>query len=441
MTAAASPPALYEIADGGRLRLHFHRGQYRAWQSKKRFVVVLAGTQSGKTTYGPFWLAREISACGPGDYVAVTSTYDLFKLKMLPAMRECFEHVLGIGRYWGSNRILELSDPATGKFLAKNADDRMWGRIILRSAESDSGLESTTAKAAWLDEAGQPEYKITTWEAVLRRLSLSMGRVLLTTTLYDLGWLKAHVYDRWKAGDPDFDVIQFDSTENPLFPREEAERAKATMPIWRYNMQYRGIYTRPAGLIYDSFNEELCKVPRFTLPAEWPRYLGLDFGGVNTAGMFYAAEPNTGRFFAYRQYKAGGRTAKEHARKLLEGEPMIPTCVGGSKSEGQWRDEFRAGGLPVMPPDVSEVEVGITRVYGAHKANKIMVFDDLDGYLDEKSTYSRVLDANNEPTEKIQDKETYHLLDAERYILGWLMRVTTPNRIQRTESFLSGYRG
>lgn len=381
----------------------------------------MAGTQSGKTAFGPWWLWREIEQCGAGDYLAVTSSYDLFKLKMLPALREVFEHISRRGRYWSGDRIIELSDPETGEFRANRADDPMWGRIILRSAESGGGLESTTATAAWLDEAGQDSFDVVAWEAVLRRLSLSQGRVLLTTTLYNFGWLKTEVYDRWEKGDTKFQVINFDSVENPLFPEEEFRRAEASMPKWRFRMQYRGLYERPAGWIYDSFDEKAAIVPRFSIPANWPRYMGLDFGGVNTAAMYYANEPGTDRLYAYRQYKAGGRTAKQHVEAMLAGEPCLPAeVVGGSKSEGQWRDEFKAAGLPVREPAVSDVEVGINRVYGCHARGEIFVFSDLDGYLDEKRAYSRKLDAQGEPTEDIEAKNTYHFMDAERYIVGWL---------------------
>ena len=103
---------------------------------------------------------------------------------------------------------------------------------------------------------------------------------------------------------------------------------------------------------------------------------------------------------------------------MLKDEPMPVMVVGGAPSEGQWRDEFKAAGLPVQAPKISEVEVGIDRVFGAHSLNKIMVFDDLQGYLDEKMSYSRELDANGEPTEAIEDKNTFHFMDAERYIIG-----------------------
>ncbi len=100
----------------------------------------------------------------------------------------------------------------------------------------------------------------------------------------------------------------------------------------------------------------------------------------------------------------------------------MPFCVGGAKSEGNWRLEMRANGLPVRELDVKEVEVGIDRVYGAHANNEIIIFDDLTEYLDQKHTYSRELDSQDRPTEKIADKATYHFLDAERYIVGYLKR-------------------
>ena len=415
---------LWSLDSSGRLTLNFHPAQSQCWQSRRRFTAFIAGTQSGKTSYGPWHLWQWTRTYGGGDYIAATASYDLFKLKMLPEILNTFEHVLRIGRYWSGDKVLELQDPTTERFLARRGDDPMWGRIILRSAQSEGGLESASARGAWLDEAGQDDFGLGAWEAVLRRLSLSRGPVLITTTPYNLGWLKSQVYDRWRAGDPDYLVVQADSTINPLFPKEELERARRDLPRWKFDLFYRGVFTRPAGLIYDSFDEDRHKCPRFAIPVHWPRYLGLDFGGVNTAGLFYAEEPGTNRLYLYREYKAGGRTAAEHAQALLKGEPGIPVCVGGSRSEGQWRSEFRAGGLPVREPGIREVEVGIDRVYGCHKRGEIIVFDDLAGYLNQKMTYSRVLNDAAEPTEAIENKSEYHFMDAERYIVGWLKRPT-----------------
>jgi len=351
----------------------------------------------------------------------VTPTFPLLELKCLPEFRRAFESWLRDGRYTGSpTRKFTFSEAGSRRtFGDRHQPDRETNVFFGYAAEPES-LESATAKAAWLDEAGQKKFKLGSWEAILRRLSLAQGRVLITTTIYNLGWLKQQLWDKWRAGDKSVDVISFASTANPAFPREEYERAKRDLPGWKFDMFYDAVFTRPAGLIYDSFDEQVHTCPRFELPVDWPRYIGLDFGGVHTAAVFYAEEPKTKRLYAYREYLAGGRTSKEHVRELRRGELMPAAVVGGSASEGQWRAEFRAAGLPVRPPAVTDVEVGIDRVYGAHRRNEIIVFDDLAGYLEQKRTYSRELDDAGEPTEAIEDKEQFHFMDAERYIIGWL---------------------
>ena len=209
---------------------------------------------------------------------------------------------------------------------------------------------------------------------------------------------------------------------NPAFPVEEYERGRRELPAWKFHQKFDGQFAKPLGLIYDCFDDTLHKCKRFSIPADWKRYVGLDFG-VNTAAVLFAEEPGTKKLFAYREYKSGGRTAKEHAAAIKQGEPAFTTVVGGSKSEDNWRLEFTAGGLPVRAPDQPDVEVGIDRVYGALKSEKLFIFDThMDGLLEELATYSRELDEAGNPTEKIEDKETFHRLDAARYILGYHFR-------------------
>jgi len=425
---------LCEVSNG-RMKLNFHDGQLEAYLSAARFIGVIAGAQSGKTSFGPHWLYKEIKACGPGDYLVVTPTFQLLEKKALAEFRRLFEKQLQVGRYTGS--------PSRRFVFSREGEKRTFGAahdeptvVHFGYAEDPESLESMTAKAAWLDEAGQKKFKLGSWEAIQRRLSLNRGRALITTTPYDLGWLKQQVYDRYIAGDRNYHVVNFDSTMNPMFSREEFERLEGELPKWKFDLFYRGIFTRPAGMIYDCFDESNHKVKRFDIPATWRRqfhiYTGLDFGGVNTAALFYAQNPDTQKLTLYREYKAGGRTAAEHTAHLLDdpfmsrsaqrNEFSITAAVGGSWSEDQWRKEFKAAGLAVKSPDINDVEVGIDRVYAAHKQNQIEVFDDLSGYLAEKMSYTRVLDEAGNATAEIEDKQTFHYMDAERYIIGYLRR-------------------
>lgn len=403
---------LYTIKDGV-LELDPHPGQLKALDSTARYIVVLAGTQGGKTSFGPFWLYEEIRQQGAGDYLVVAPTYPLLQKKLLPEFLKIFKRLFGLGSYSKSEKIFTFD--AVGELRVFGAEQENPTRIIFGHAQDSDALESATAKAAWLDEAGQNKFKLASFEALRRRLSLHRGRCLITTTPYNLGWLKQQLHDKAPERD-DIEVIRFDSTQNPAFPIEEMEEAKRDLPLWKFNMFYRAIFTRPAGMIYDCFDEQIHKVKPFDIPDDWPRFMGQDYGGRNTAAVYLAQQPDSNRYFLYREYWTGGLTASQHKERMLAGEPSTPLAYGGAWSEDNWRMEFTQAGLWVGRPSIKDVELGINRVYGALKRNELFIFDTCTHTLDEINSYSRELDDNNEPTEKIADKNQFHLMDGLRYI-------------------------
>lgn len=421
------------------------------------------------TTYGPWWLYREILRCGGADYLAVTSNYDLFKLKMLPVLRETFEHVLGIGRFWAGSGVIELCDlsdgPTYGQFLADRSDGRMWGRIILRSARSESGLESSTAAAAWIDEGGQSDFTLSTWQAILRRLSLYRGRVLVTTTIYEENWLKYEAYDRWQAGDPDYNIIQFDSATNPSFPREEQEKRRQTMQDYRFAMFYLGQFSTPPARIYpfsrnihvvsfDNLSQTDFPIPHdipcspHRIPWNWKRWVGIDFGAVNTAIVWVVYNPIDERYYVYREMLEGGKITAEYAFLIKsywwQDPEESPTYLqsmmneyriqdmyfykenvvgfwGGSPSEEQARMDWQAAGIPVYRPPIKDIRAGIDRVTALFKQDKIRVFDTCQRIIWEFEHYSRKVDDQGNVIDSINDQHTYHMLDALRYVVSGIL--------------------
>ena len=416
---------LWEIK-GDELIVNFHEGQMAAWDSKKRIVAVLSGTQAGKTSYGPWHMLREVERNGPGDYLAVTATFPLLKLKMLPEFLSLFQHRLHLGEWRAVDRVFVFDqDACKVRFGWDEA-----ARVIFGSATNSESLESATAKSAWLDEAGQDQFRLESWEAVQRRLSLHQGRVLITTTLYNLGWMKQQIYDPWRDGTAtDIDVIQFPSITNPAFPPEEFERMRNALPDWKFKLFYEGLYARPAGLIYSDFvdlyrEDGGHKVRPFLIPPEWPRYVGIDFGAVNTALVWLVRDPEANVLYIYRESLDGDKTTPEHvstAKHAANGLNVI-SWWGGSKSERQPRMDWKASGIVVNEPPISDVEAGIDRVIALFKTMRLYVFDSCRGILDELGTYSRELGSDGQPTEKIRDKETYHRLDATRYVIAGIER-------------------
>jgi len=445
------PPLVQQVTrPDGRVgvRYNFHKGQLRAWKSGKRTVLVLAGTRGGKTSFGPCWFHREIKRCGAGDYLIAAPSYPLLNKAAVPAVRNLFAVTLQLGRM--NYSPLEFHISPEGEW-------RLWGarqdkptRIIFGHADEPDSLEAMEAKAAWSDEAGQKRFKGESFEAITRRLSIDRGRHLLTTTPYFLGgYLKEKIHDPAERGThPLIDLVRFSSIMNPAFHRDEWERARRELPHWKFLLFFKAIFTRPAGAIYETYQDKLGVDvwPRFEISEHWKRHLGLDFGGVNTAGVYLAAECTadgkpatfgtapllgagkpTGRFFIYREYlPRENRSARDHKTAILAGdavnkpEPRLPNCVGGSRSEGQWRTEFAQAGLGIMPPTITEIEIGINRVHSLFSAGRLIIFEDLHELRSELRTYSREVDDAGQPTEEIDDPHIYHLCDSLRYIGGYL---------------------
>jgi len=419
----------------GLLNIYLHEGQRRAWESQARFRFMIAGKQSGKTVFGPLALLEAIQQQGAGDYLAVSATFDLFKLKMLPAIKELFVNVLKIGRYWAGDRILELMNPATGEFGAKYSSDheKMWARVILRSADSEEGLQSASARWAWLDEPGL--YDADVWKDVRGRLSLHRGGALGTTTPYDLGWLKQQIYDPWAKGETDeIEVIQFSSRLSPFFDEREYLSLQGSMQTWQFRMDYDAEFERPPAAIYEVFidrdvSEGGHKCQRFIVPSEWPRMQAVDPGVVNPAKGWFAYDAGHNCYYLYRTEKGGERRSSlghgrdDVALAAREGWRVIWYAVG-AKSEKYWREDYRkAGAKNVREPDTADVEEGINRGTQLLKEHRIVVFDDQTEFIDEMLRYARVM-KDGQVTKEIKDKSTFHLIDMFRYFAVQVIRKT-----------------
>jgi hypothetical protein len=376
---------------------------------------MISGTGGGKSSWGPVWLWNEIQGRkdspgrGDGDYLVVSPTYKLLNLKVLPEFLHLFNDELKLGEWKPSEKVFYTHAP--------------WpeARVVFCSADNPESLESATAKAAWLDEAGQDQFRLQAWEAVQRRLNIYEGRVLITTTPYNLGWLKTEFYDRWQHGDPDYDVINFPSIANPAFPRAEFERMRSVLPAWKFRLFYEGKFTRPENLIYSDYIDEygghLTKA--FDIPPEWPRFVGIDPGPVHTAAIWLAQDPQKNIFFIYRESLRGEMTTREHAQRILSEAKAenVVSWILGAKGEKQYRMDWRDAGVPVREPMVADVEAGIDKVIELFKTKRLFVFDTCRMLRDELAQYARETDERGEPMEKIKDKESFHLCDALRYAI------------------------
>lgn len=383
------------MSEADMLRIKLHSGQYKVWESDARYVAMIAGTGAGKSWFGPIWLYREIQRYPQDDFLVVSPTYTMFQRIVLPRMLEFMMSVAMI-EYKATERALYLP---TG------------GKIYFGSADNPLTLEGVHVRAAWIDEAGQMRREA--WEVIQRRVGYHKGRILLTTTPYNLGWLKTELYDRWKAGDKNYDVIQFASIVNPAYPKEEFERAKATMPEWKFKMFYLGQFARPEGLVYQDFEPAKHIIDEFDIPADWRRIIGVDFGYNNpTAAIWMAISPDN-VMYIYREYYERHKLPDESAndiKRLSMGERI--DGVYCDPSEPASIEQFRRVGLPATVAK-NAVKEGIDNVIAGLKSNRLFVFKGVSNLLDEIENYR--WKEHNDKIDDEPEKEYDHAVDALRY--------------------------
>jgi len=275
----------------------------RAVDRGVRYIVMLGGTGAGKTWWAPLWLMNVINRdydAGNGKgarYLAIGCTGDMVNDMILPVLREHFSGSNLEGHYHISGRRYELP---TG------------GNIYLRSAEQPYRIEGHHVRGAILDEPS--EMKALIWPIIMRRTAFYRAPVLFAGYPTNMGWYYENLYVPWTKGAPGIEVIEFPSTANPEYPREEFERARATLPTWLFEMSYLGKFRKPFGLVYPDFGDQ-CYVEPFDIPDDWPTYTIVD-PAVHYGALMIAW--NHGTYYVYNEYYSEVvQSAEDYAKGLL----------------------------------------------------------------------------------------------------------------------------
>jgi len=373
-----------------------------------RILAAIAGTGGGKTMTGYWWLHSRMEAYPGFTWGMAEPTYKMLDRIILNSSdpdRPTLEQYL---RNVGHHPVF-----SKGEMIIRTD----FGQLYLYTAENPNTMQGAPVKGFWLDEGGQ--MSLLAHETALQRCSMMSGQELITTTPYNLGWLLTEVVNKKGQG---IAVEQWKSIDRPGFPRQSYEYMRQRLPSWRFAMLYDAKFEKPAGLIYQAFNESVCVIDRFPIPKNWLIYVGHDFGADNPCALFYAQDPGTGNFFLFHEYLPGmGLSANEHVinlKRIVEGCNVIKR-VGGSKAgEDDSRQLYTVHGWPINEPKIGKVEPRIDKVTGLHQLNKVFTFRDMSHYLDEKRTFSRKLNEAGEVTLEIENETRFHCMSAEQYILS-----------------------
>ncbi|WP_413102227.1 phage terminase large subunit [Streptomyces sp. Inha503] len=90
-----------------------------------------------------------------------------------------------------------------------------------------------------------------------------------------------------------------------------------------------GVWAAAEGLIYEGWDDTLHVIDPFTIPAEWTRWLTIDFGFTNPFCAQWFAEDGDGRLYLYREIYRTRRLVEDHAKHILK---LV------TDDDGQWTE-------------------------------------------------------------------------------------------------------
>lgn len=222
--------------------------------------------------------------------------------------------------------------------------------------------------------------------------------------------------DRSKA------VIQAGWDDVPWLSEKVKARLLEDTPEYLRDARSKGTPSVGAGNVYTTPIERILVEP-FAIPDSWPRMYGFDVGWNKTAAIWVALDPATDTLYVYDEHYMGKELPSTHAYGVRSRGEWIPGAIdpaanGRGQADGRKLiKEYKDLGLILFEAN-NEVEAGVLAISQRAAVGKLKIFKTCVNIQKEWMLYGR------DKHGKII-KENDHALDALRYVLNNMIRMTS----------------
>lgn len=419
-------------------------------RSKEKRIVVKAGRRFGKTVGAAIialmgFLGVCSSCLGKG-CLDCDMTGKVRPKRVLYAAPTAEQ----VGKFW--NEVCSVLRPGIdgGYFKKDETEHYIEIQGTERRIKAKTAWNANTMRGDYADVVILEEYQLWNedgWEDVVQPMLLDNdGRAIFIFTppsLKSEGVSKAkdprHASKLFKKAELDktgrWKTFHFTSYDNPTLNqtalKELTESGDMSQDSFRREILAEDDEIELSWLVYGKWNEKTCKIKRFDIPKTWNIFVGHDFGSANPAALFLAQvrKPlpigapeymRMGDLVAFKEYSpGGGRSAAEHTIefKNITKDYVVEKRVGGNRTtEDEIRQAYSAHGWVITAPLIPKVNAQLDRVMGLLELNKLYVFDDMYGLLNQMQNCMWELDVERRITNKVKDEARWHLLACLRYI-------------------------
>ncbi len=236
----------------------------------------------------------------------------------------------------------------------------------------------------------------------------------LTTQFLNDGQFPNNGQGGTSNNDPDKYSICIDNSEVPHKTDAEKLAEERNCPEHEKEARLHGRPGLGSGKIYP-ISESIVFIPRFEIPAWWPRCFTLDFGWHCTCALWAAKDPQRNIIYVYGEYYQGEQSVQIHALNIIQRGKWIPgicdPSLGGRDGSGKLiADLYRAQGLNLTAGnnDIS----GIQRNLEMFQNGSLKIFDDLENTKNEYRMYRYDSKDPNVPAKNQKD----HAMDTLKYM-------------------------
>jgi len=379
--------------------VELHPKQFEVFNFSTQYAAAISGVQGGKTFVGSYWAGDQIAKMPKnGEGMIIAPTVKILQQSTLPKFFSCF--------------------PEYQKYYKEQKGQVMFpdGRMVwVRSADMPNYLEGMTLDWVWGDEAGQ--FDLLVWTILRSRTAVKKGKVLFTTTPYNMGWLYQDFYQPWRQGtDPDLTVVTWRSIDNPYFPKDFFEKEKARLRPEEFRRRYMGEFTKMTGLVYQLHESHV--IPPKEVKAEITLG-GIDWGYTNPAALVVIKYTGDAWYIVAEWYEIGKTTREiiEAAMKLQEKWGVNRWIADSANPEKI--AETKGSGLYVLPYEKKKdaITAGISLIQQEINENRFFVFNTCKNALMEFESYSYPEGTENKPVKDLPEPYNNHILDGMRYTI------------------------
>jgi len=235
----------------------------------------------------------------------------------------------------------------------------------MNDAKQRESLRSVGSKGAvdfaWLEEANA--FIRDDMNEVLGRLrgtAAGWNQILLSTNPdRPTHWINQDIIipSRTDEGQRRFAVYYSKAADNRYNAAQYADTLSQLTGV-QYARLVLGQWVQAEGVVYEEFDPDLHIIDPFTIPNDWRRFRGIDFGHTNPFSCLWAAMDGDGRLYFYREIYKTKTLCEDHAKDIIKrtGAERIEATPADHDAED--RATLARHGI-VTVPAYKAIEVGI----------------------------------------------------------------------------------